>query len=128
MIDTSTTWEDSGYDCQHCGAQIMKRTDYETGHPAQSCYQGERGCQWSLDGELIRVGNHPDCRRAQRRGSGPVERYFIPLWVWGVTGGLFLLVALRFGGFAALRFLVPAVLTLVALFYAYRVGKQQQWW
>ncbi len=128
MIDTNTNWEDSGYDCQFCGVKILKRTDYETGQPAKSCYQGERGCQWTLDGDLIRVGHHPDCRKAQKQQLASDPSWHIPNWIWGVVAFLFLLAAWRFGGFFALRFLVPAFLVVLAITYGYRYGREQEWW
>ena len=30
-IETITLWEDAGYDCDHCGGRILRRTDRETG-------------------------------------------------------------------------------------------------
>jgi len=31
VIVTSTEWADAGYDCDHCGGRILRRTDHETG-------------------------------------------------------------------------------------------------
>lgn len=128
MIDTKTTWEDSGYDCQFCGVQILKRTDIETGQPAKTCFQGERGCQWSLDGELIRVGHHPACRKAQKRQNTSDPSWDIPRWVWIVVGVFFLFTTWRFGGFVALRYMVPVVLVVLAVTFGFKYGRQQEWW
>lgn len=129
VIETKTNWDDSGYDCQFCGVKIYKRTDHETGRSPRSCFQGEHGCQWSLDGKLMRVGSHPDCQRLQREGvfqesqSNP-----IPNWVWIVVGAIFLLLILRFGGIVALRLLVPMALGGIVIMYLYRLGRDRQWW
>lgn len=128
MIDTKTNWEDSGYDCQFCGVKILKRTDIETGQPKKVCYQGERGCQWSLNGDLIRVGHHPECRKAQNRRTTADPSWEIPNWVWVLVGLFFLFSALRFGGFIALRYLVPLILVVLAGTFAFRYGRQKEWW
>ncbi len=129
MIETKTNWKDSGYDCQFCGVKIYKRTDHETGRPPRSCFQGENGCQWSLDGKLIRIGSHPDCRRLQR-DNAPHESPSsdIPTWVWGLIAVITLVLILRFGGIVALRLFVPMTLAGLALFYLYRLGRERQWW
>lgn len=128
MIETQTSWEDSGYDCQLCGVKILKRTDHETKQPARQCFQGERGCQWSLEGELLRVGNHPECRKAHNRASGSVYTWRIPIWIQIVVGLFFLFSIVRFGGLAALRFLVPLFLLIVAGIFLFRYGRRQSWW
>ena len=129
MIETRTTWDDSGYDCQHCGVKIYKRTDYETGRSPRTCFQGERGCQWSEDGRFLRVGNHPNCRKLHRRGVlDEPKPTRVPTWVWTVAGVLFLLLVVRFGGLAALRLLVPIALAVAALLFVYRLGRERQWW
>ncbi len=127
MIDTKTNWEDSGYDCQYCGVKILKRTDIETGQPTKTCYQGERGCQWSLDGELIRIGHHPECRKAQKQ-TAVSPTWTVPNWVWIVVAVLFLGFALRFGGFVALRYLVPLILVVMAATFGYQYGREKEWW
>jgi len=114
VIETKTTWEDSGYDCDHCGGQIYKRTDIETGQPPVVCYQCCKcGCQWTLPGDVLRVGNLPTCVGAQRRRQKEQDR---PDWqaVWSrrlVIGllvlGLFVMV--RYGGLLAVRFLLPFI-------------------
>lgn len=129
MIETKTTWEDSGYDCQFCGVKIYKRTDFETGRKPRSCYQGEHGCQWSLKGHLVRVGSHPDCRRLHQNGAIDSQTSpRIPIWIWVVAASAFLLLVVRFGGLAALRLLVPIALGVAALYYLYRLGRERHWW
>lgn len=132
MIETKTTWEDSGYDCDHCGGQIFQRTDYETGQAPRICYQCRAcGCQWTMDGSLQRIGSLASCKVAGRRrvraeddGSG----LNVPRWLWMVAVVLFFLVAIRFGGLAALRFLVPLALGALAVRYAYQLGREREWW
>lgn len=131
MIETRTSWEDSGYDCDHCGGQIFRRTDYETGQSPRVCYQCRAcGCQWTMDGETLRIGRKAVCKVAHRRQarSVPDSSMNIPSWVWGILVVVFLLAAVRFGGLAALRFLVPLVLAALAIRYTYRLGQERQWW
>lgn len=130
MIETKTSWEDSGYDCDHCGGQIFKRTDYETRRKPRICYQCRAcGCQWRINGSTLRVGNFPECQSAQRqreRTQPPAPR--VPNWVLGIGVFIFLLLVIRFGGLAALRLLVPLALAVAALTYAFRFGRERQWW
>jgi hypothetical protein len=134
MIETDTSWSDSGYDCDHCGGEIAKRIDHETGQPDRICYQCRLcGCQWTQDGKALRVGNGPDCRAAQRErvGTRPIE-FFLSPRVLIILGILVLLLLARFGSFAAffalLRFLpVLAILGLI-VFYVVRFGREQEWW
>lgn len=129
MIETKTHWEDSGYDCQFCGTKIYKRTDHVTGRTARACFQGEYGCQWSLDGKLIRIGSHPECQRLQRQQASPESPSMsIPVWAWGIVSIIFLFLIVRFGGFVSLRFLVPVALVGVTLVYVYRLGRERHWW
>lgn len=131
MIQTKTTWEDSGYDCDHCGGVILKRIDYESGQPKQECYQCRQcSCQWSLDGEPLRIGNHSSCRSAQRmraeesvRQGGVISR---PILIVLAVAALLLVV--RFGGFMALRFLIPLALGAFVVFSLVRYGREQEWW
>ncbi len=66
MIETNTKWKDSGFDCDHCGGEILERTDRETGQADFICYQcRECGCQWTLSGDVLRVGSGTHCKAAQ---------------------------------------------------------------
>ncbi len=132
MIETETTWKDSGYDCDHCGGQILERTDVETGQPARVCYQCQVcGCQWQLDGDVLRIGNLNSCRRAQRvriksESSEPLNVNQLRLVV-GV-GILLLLGIIYFGGLLAIRFLIPAAIALFVFRAIYQLGKERMWW
>ncbi len=131
MIETRTTWDDSGFDCDHCGGQIFSRTDYESGQQPHICYQcRECGCQWTLKGDVQRVGKLSSCRVAQRRRvvEEDVASIQLPRWAWAILLVLFILTIVRFGGLVALRFLVPVVLAGFAFFYVYRFGREKQWW
>lgn len=131
MIETGTTWDDTGFDCDHCGGRILQRTDRETGRPDFSCYQCEAcGCQWSLDNKPIRTGRKAACRRAQRareEQSTPAEDNYSKWILVGfvVLAALFLL---RFGGGVAVRILLPLIVVGVAAFFLIRYGRQQEWW
>ncbi|MCA9961790.1 MAG: hypothetical protein KC443_22275 [Anaerolineales bacterium] len=130
MIETKTTWKDSGYDCDHCGGKILLRTDFETGQPRRECYQCEVcGCQWRLNGDVLRVGHGNECQAAQQDRvleadeEEQLSRRFVI--ILGIVA--FLLVA-RFGGMAALRFLIPLALAIVILIALTRFAREKGWW
>jgi len=132
MIDIETSWEDSGYDCDHCGGKILLRTDRETGQPPLVCYQCELcGCQWELSGDVQRTGSLPSCIKAQRERSanqqGADGSGFSPVIVSVVLGGLLLLLFLM-GGLAAIRFVVPIAIAAFVFLALYRFGKERMWW
>lgn len=134
MIETSTSWEDSGFDCDHCGGVIAKRTDRETGQPDRVCYQCKQcGCQWSLNGQVTRIGSSQYCEAAQRErlGTKPLD-FLLSGRVLIVLGVLLILVVARFGGLAALgvilRFLIPIALAAIIVIYVVRFGREQEWW
>lgn len=113
MIETQTTWTDSGFDCDHCGGRIFRRIDSETGQPDVQCYQCEQcGCQWTLDNQPLRVGQLRACRAAQRRravtGETDLDRY--SRWVVLGIVAMALLFVLRFAGPFVLRFVLPALI------------------
>ena len=133
MVDTDTRWSDSGYDCDHCGGEISQRKDYEDGQLVQLCYQCKScGCQWTKEGDVLRVGNGRYCAEAQNAriepayskllSSLPVQ---ITLAVVGVLTGV--LILLRFGGIFLVRF-APFIFIGLIIFLIIRLGKQQEWW
>ena len=132
MIETETTWNDSGYDCDHCGGQILERTDRETGQPARVCYQCRVcGCQWQLSGDVLRVGNLDTCRRAQRvRIDNQKEERIssTQLWIAGGVGVLLLLGIILLGGLVAIRFLIPVGIAVFVFWAVYQTGKERMWW
>ena len=134
MIETKTSWEDSGYDCDHCGGEITKRTDYETGQPKRVCYQCKQcGCQWNLKGDAIRVGNGPYCRASQRERAGtPPGEFLLSPRVLIILGIVLLLAVARFGGFGALfslfRLLIPLAVVGIIIYYVVKFGREQEWW
>ena len=127
MIETKTTWEDSGYDCDHCGGQIFKRTDYEIEQRASVCYQCRRcGCQWSLAGNVLRLGRRPSCRTSwpeDRPSKLPVSTRLL------LALGIVLLLALvGLGGLAAIRFLIPVAIAVFVVLALVRLGREHEWW
>lgn len=134
MIETGTSWEDSGYDCDHCGGEIVKRIDREAGQRDKVCLQCKKcGCQWTPTGAVQRVGSGRHCKRAQREKAGtrPTDFLLSPR-VLIVLGILLLAAVARFGGFASLfmllRLLLPlGVLALIG-YYVVRFGREQEWW
>ena len=138
MIETETTWKDSGFDCDHCGGEILQRTDYETGQPDFTCYQCRNcGCQWTLAGDMLRVGNGPYCKAAarEREPSPAVDIGELTDWVNKLSKNLWILLAiiagvilLRFGGGVVVRYLFPVILLLVGGYVLLRYGQKQSWW
>lgn len=133
MIETETIWEDSGFDCDHCGGVIAKRIDRESGQPDRTCLQCKQcGCQWTLAGNVERVGNGPDCQAAQRDREAAPARITLSRPIWIAIGIIAFFVLLRFGGFSLLfvllRFLVPLALVGLVLYFIARHGREQQWW
>ncbi len=134
MIETKTSWSDSGYDCDHCGGEISKRTDRETGQPDRICFQCKQcGCQWDLTGNVERVGSGPHCKTAQRQraGTNPLE-FLLSRRVLIIIGILAFLAVLRLGGlailFTLLRFLIILGIAALIIFFVVRFGSEQEWW
>jgi len=134
MIETETSWEDSGYDCDHCGGEIVKRIDRESGQPDQICFQCKKcGCQWDPTGAVLRVGRDRRCKAAQRERAGtqPLDFLLTPR-VLVILSILLLAAVARFGGFGALfslaRLLIPFGLVAVVVLYLVRFGREQEWW
>jgi len=143
MIETSTDWEDSGFDCEHCGGEILKRIDHETGLPDMISYQcAECGCQWAVGGDLLRVGKGTYCKAAQRQRDAQQETSNMPelpvdlnQWAGLLSKSLWILLAviaavilLRFGGAIVLRLLLPFAVVAVGAYFLVRYGRAQSWW
>lgn len=130
-IEVYTSWSDSGYDCDHCGGRILERTDQETGRPLQVCFQCEAcGCQWTPEGEVLRVGSAPYCRQAQRRRRA-IQRQqtaALPPWLLVLGSGLILLLIVLAGGMMALRFIIPIAITALVATAVYQFGRERMWW
>ena len=127
-IETSTLWEDAGYDCDHCGGRILRRTDRETGLRDRSCFQCEQcSCQWTLERRPLRVGKTPACRAAQRGRAHAAETAQPPYvrWLLIALGVVVLFALLRSGGGVGLRAALPLVLLAglvpVARYYSHRL-------
>lgn len=134
MIETKTEWQDSGYDCDHCGGEIAKRIDKETGQPDSVCFQCKKcACQWSIAGDVLRVGHSRQCRTAQRERAGtkPGE-FLLSRRVIIILAILALVAVARFGGFGALfaltRLLIPLAAIALVVSLVVRYGREQEWW
>jgi hypothetical protein len=128
-IETDTIWSDSGYDCDHCGGRLLKRTDTETGQPDRHCFQCEQcSCQWTLDRRPQRIGTMPECRKAQiervedEQVSNDAWMRFLVLGLF-VVAGFFLI---RLGGPTLLRLVIPAVVVGGLVFLIYRVTRRDE--
>ncbi len=130
MIEIETTWKDTGYDCDHCGGLVLQRTDVEAGQPKRVCYQCKMcGCQWHINGDVLRIGSGANCRQAQRARMGEktaddrMARRFV--WVLALVA---LLLIVRFGGFMALRLLIPLAFAVLILIALTRFAREKGWW
>ncbi len=152
MTKNETLWEDSGFDCHHCGGEIYKRIEREPGFDKTTSYQCRQcKCQWSTEGVLIQVGNSADCRAGvgqtavnrpnppkppQSTTLAPVKPVATPrknhhLSNWIIGGLLALIIALaliRFAGALVFRFFVPALLVGAIVYLLFQLGRQQRWW
>ncbi len=136
MIETETTWEDSGFDCDHCGGVILKRTDRETGLPDKILYQcRDCSCQWNLDGRLQRIGTGPGCKSAAHPPQASFDMTDVASWFALLSRNLWILLAiisgailLRFGGAVAVRFLLPVFLLGAGVYTLLRYGQKHSWW
>jgi hypothetical protein len=127
MFETKTTWEDSGHDCNHCGGEVLKRTEQlPDGRTAVSLQCRECACQWALDGAWLKVGNGRACRAAHRESEGePGQASRRLLTILGV--GLLLVIA-RYGGIGLLRYLVPLAVLGAVAWTIHKMGQEFHWW
>ena len=152
MTKKETLWEDSGFDCHHCGGEIYKRIEREPGFDKTTSYQCRQcNCQWSTEGVLIQVGNSADCRAGVQQTAvnqphstkrpptttlAPVkptpiatQNHHLSNWIIGGLLTLIVILALiRFAGALVFRFFVPALLVGVILYLVFQLGRQQRWW
>lgn len=130
-IETSTTFEDAGYDCDHCGGRILRRTDRETGLRDHVCFQCEQcHCQWTLQRQPLRVGTTPACRAAQRERAAEGEAGGAP-YSRGLLIGLGVVVMLgllRFGGGVMLRAILPSLVLAAVVVAVLVVGRRNGRW
>lgn len=130
-IETSTTWADAGYDCDHCGGRILRRTDRETGLRDRTCYQCEQcSCQWTLARQPLRVGTTSACRAAQRQRAAEAEEGGLPTsrWLLAALGVVVLLGLARFGGGALLRVALPLLLLTAVVVAVLVIGRRTGRW
>ena len=130
-IETSTTWEDAGYDCDHCGGRILRRTDRETGLRDRVCFQCEQcSCQWTLERRPLRVGKTAACRAAQRGRAAEAEAVGPPYarWLLIALGVVVVLGLARFGGGALLRVALPLLLLTAVVVAVLVIGRRNGRW
>ncbi len=135
--EQKTNQEDSGYDCDHCGGEILLRREMSPGRPAQGYYQCRScGCEWTLKGDVLHVGTGRGCKTAQRNrmgGGGFQLPELSEISVWRraaiIIGGVILfLVLLRFGGLMLFRFLLPVIVIGFLIYLVFKLGREQEWW
>lgn len=129
--------EDSGYDCDHCGGEILLSREISRGRPASGYYQCRScGCEWTLKGDVLHIGTEPGCKTAQRdrMGGGGLQLPEISeISIWRraalIIGGVILfLVLLRFGGLMLFRFLLPLFVIGLLVYLVFKMGREQEWW
>ena len=128
-IETSTTWEDAGYDCDHCGGRILRRIDRETGLRDRTCFQcAPCRCQWTLEQRPLRVGKNAACRAAQRERAAEAEEGATPYsrWLLIALGVVVLLGLLRLGGGALVRVMLPLLLVALAAAAVWYFGRRNR--
>lgn len=126
-METKTTWEDTGRDCQFCGGQVYRRTDEEPTR-ISAYYQCQRcGAQWSLSNQLIRESS-----TTPSSTKDPVQSSLesVPRWVWIALAVGAAVVALRFSviGVLLIRYLIPAVFLGIVAGVIYMYGRWLDWW
>jgi len=131
-------WLDSGFDCDHCGGEILRQKGKRPSRPNNVYYRCQVcGCEWTQRGDVVRIGEGEFCHEAQTRRVGPVmaeevdwltRLSRIPRWLQVVIGIALFIVLLRFGGFMLFRLLLPAVLIGFVIYLIIRFGQEQQWW
>lgn len=129
MVEVETTFSDSGYDCDHCGGQVLLRTDKETGQPVKVCYQcQECGCQWSRQGEVLRVGHMSSCHQAlkerEKLNNEPDFPALTPILIT-VSIALLILMLVLLGGLVTVRFLIPIAIAVFVGWKIYELVKDK---
>ena len=132
MTKRDIKWEDSGFDCDHCGGEILKHSHQTIPEKEQYFQCSQCGCRWSVGGDILRVGDDPRCPHIgyQRPPLLQDKRFW-----WTVAGIGLLLILLRFGGsavfgfiFALVRFLIPVGILVLIGMAIYWIGRQQGFW
>ena len=132
-----THLEDSGYDCDHCGGEILVVRDMVSGRPMQGYYRCQScGCEWTLKGDVLHIGTRRGCKASQRKrmgGGGFQLPEISEISVWRraalIIGGVILfLVLLRFGGLMLFRFLLPVIVIGFLIYLVFKMGREQEWW
>ena len=131
MTRRDVKWEDSGFDCDHCGGEIHKRADRTIPEQQQYFQCSQCGCRWSVGGDIIRVGESPHCQhRGYQRPSLPQDKR-----LWWLVAAVLILLLFRFGGGAILsftvvlvRFLVPLGILVLIGMAIYWIGQKQGFW
>jgi hypothetical protein len=131
-------WIDSGYDCDHCGGELLRLKARRPSRPNDAYYRCQRcDCKWTLGGDVVQVGQGAYCHEAQGRRQGNVNPqesnwlewlWTLPRWVQMVGGVLLLLLLLRFGGLMLFRLLLPVALLALMGYLILRYGQEREWW
>lgn len=128
MTRRDITWEDSGFDCNHCGGEILKRSHQTIPEKEQYFQCSQCGCRWSVAGDILRVGDGPQCPHiGYQRPSLMHDKRF---W-WTLAGLALLLILFRFGFgaiFTLVRYLIPLGILVLIGMAIYWLGRQQGFW
>ena len=131
MARQDVTWEDSGFDCDHCGGEILKRSHRTIPEKEQYFQCSQCGCRWSVAGDILRVGDGPFCQHTGQQPTIPADKR-----IWWAVGGIgLLLIVFWFGGaavfgfiFTLIRFLIPLGILVLICMAIYWIGRQQGFW
>ncbi len=127
MFETRTTWEDSGHDCDHCGGEVLRRTEALPNGTMDVSFQcRDCNCRWTVKGKWLQVGNGRSCQTAYRQNKSEGSQYSRRLFM--ILGVALLLAAARFGGIGALRYLLPLAVIGLIVWTALRLGREYHLW
>ena len=127
MIETQTTYTDSGFDCDHCGGRVLRRIESATGRPDSQCYECETcSCQWTLENQPLSIGTLTKCQTAQKKraiaGATDLDQY--SRWILLGFVGLAVLFIFRFAGSFFFEYLLPIVVITALAYLGIRYLRQ----
>ena len=131
MAKQNIDWQDSGYDCEHCGGEILAGSEKTVLKQAKVFQCNKCGCRWSSGGKLLEIGNGPFCAAHSSAESKPIDKRY--WWIGGVA--LVSLLFFRFGGAliftvgaSLIRLLIPLGILVLIGMLVFHLGRQMGFW